>query len=70
MFFLRVELRLQLTQENALRVVKKSSPQMLALSRSLFPDGENSIAQEKLEEQWSLNTQKVRAIFERVRDEL
>ena len=65
-----VELRLQITQENAPRVVKKSSGQMVALSRSLFPDESNEVAQEKLEEQWSSITRAVRQVFEKVRDEL
>ena len=69
-FFRRVELRLQITQENAPRVVKKSSPQMLALSRSLFPDESNEVAQEKLEEQWRSSTRSVRNVFHRVRDAL
>ncbi len=70
LFFRRVELRLQITQENAPRVVKKSSPQMLALSRSLFPDEENSVAQERFEERWTSSTRNVRNVFERVRDAL
>ena len=69
-FFRRVELRLQITQENAPRVVKKESPQMLALSRSLFPDESSEVAQERFEEQWKTSTGKVRQVFERVRDAL
>jgi glutamate-ammonia-ligase adenylyltransferase len=69
-FFRRVELRLQITQENAPRVVKKESPQFVALSRSLFPDEANEVAQEKLEEQWTSSTRCVRAVFENVRDGL
>ena len=69
-FFRRVELRLQITQENAPRVVKVGSPQMLALSRSLFPDETNEVAQERLEEQWRTSTRSVRSVFERVRDAL
>jgi hypothetical protein len=63
-------LRLQITQENAPRVVKRGSKEFINLSRALFPDERTAVAQEKFEEQWSLSTQNVRAIFERVRDAL
>lgn len=69
-FFRRVELRLQITQENAPRVVKRGSKEFINLSRAMFPDEDTAIAQEKFEEQWSSGTQKVRQVFERVRDAL
>jgi len=70
LFFRRAELRLQITQENAPRVVKRGSKEFINLSRALFPDESTEVAQEKFEEQWKTSTQKVRAIFERVRDAL
>ncbi|HVF84932.1 MAG TPA: putative nucleotidyltransferase substrate binding domain-containing protein, partial [Abditibacteriaceae bacterium] len=70
LFFRRAELRLQITQENAPRVVKRGSKEFINLSRALFPDERTAVAQEKFEEQWSLSAQNVRAIFARVRDAL
>ncbi len=69
-FFRRMELRLQITQENAPRVVKRGTKEFINLSRALFPDESTEVAQEKFEEQWSSSTRKVHAIFERVRDAL
>ncbi len=69
-FFRRAELRLQITQENAPRVVKRGSRAFVGLCRSLFPDESSGIASEKFEERWSSSTRSVRKIFERVRDAL
>jgi len=70
LFFRRAELRLQITQENAPRVVKRGSKEFINLSRALFPDESTEVAQEKFEEQWSSSTRCVRQVFERVRDAL
>ena len=69
-FFRRAELRLQITQENAPRVVKRGSKEFVNLSRALFPDESTAVAQEKFEEQWRSSTRNVRQVFERVRDAL
>jgi len=69
-FFRRAELRLQITQENAPRIVKRGSKEFINLSRALFPDESTAVAQEKFEEQWSSSTEKVRQVFKKVRDAL
>lgn len=69
-FLRRAELRLQVTQEHAVKAVKAGSKEWVAWTRSLFPDESNEVATERFKEQWQTSTQAARRVMERVRDEL
>jgi glutamate-ammonia-ligase adenylyltransferase len=70
LFLRRAELRLQITQENAPKVVKRGSPEWTRWARALFPNEPSEVAGERFEEEWKSSTQSVRQVFERVRDAL
>jgi glutamate-ammonia-ligase adenylyltransferase len=69
-FLRRAELRLQITQEHSSSVVKAGTPEFRSWTRAIFPDETNEVAVERFEEGWQHHTTGVRAVMERVRNEL
>jgi glutamate-ammonia-ligase adenylyltransferase len=69
-FLRRAELRLQITQEHGSSTVKAGTPEFRAWARAIFPEESSDVAMERFEAGWKLHTGSIRAVMERVRDEL
>lgn len=67
-FLRRAELRLQITQEGAVKGVKRDSKEFAAWARAVFPGDDNAAAH--FVETWDASTRGARLVMERVRDEL
>jgi glutamate-ammonia-ligase adenylyltransferase len=69
-FLRRAELRLQITQEQAVHGVKHNSKEFAAWARSVFPDAQRDEATARFEAEWQQHTSAARKVMERVRDSL
>jgi glutamate-ammonia-ligase adenylyltransferase len=69
-FLRRAELRLQITQEHGSATIKAGTPEFRSWTRAIFPEESSEVAMERFEAGWKFHTGRIRAVMERVRDEL